>query len=1114
MITIIIFFRWQCLLSYESMQLVQNESVQGYIHLVSTLLIWFCLFSVGYFIENLVWKMNAMNSLVVVISFSTFFGVVYRMYAKSNFVAVVPCNQVFECSLKWVLLSGVIYSSIGLCMSLQLNGITNKIMFDAIVAMVWNSLYSTSLLCWEMCCLVYTMLFYNIYHFFLQTEIVLLCFRMSVKFVASLLDFFLTITSVMYKALTRKPLRKNMLAMAPLLVVLFFLPSCVSVRSNGNPAGVSVRDIGSLGDIVDTVQSAMQNIGSKLMSAADYVMNKRLDEKTRKSYRGKIATMRIFLMEHRLFNYLDEENRSVVVPLPLQVVQDMFGWISTNTDIPLRSGRKKPSKSNKQGGQEEKEDDEGDVGELGADGEDDDDEVVVDEGREEEQDTVMVGQAQFAASEQTVSVSTMQGYKSALKWLYWEKKVLFPADMDAWLDAFIQAYKKIVAEKKLKGVMPVTEGKKPVSFSGFCFLCKVLMCLIPKGNFYPWKVSVFGWSFETLSWNIIGRCSNVHALMLQHFDWREDALLVTVPKHKGDQTGESLSQVKHVYANPLRPEICPVLALAVLIICRHRLCAAASNANQRLYTEDSMQRFGQILTNLLNDYSLIPEDVNLGAGRRSDLGTHSNRKGAATYLCSLSVCLSAVNIFLRAGWSVGAVQDRYIFAGPGGDQVVGRAAAGLPINNRDFAILPPHFTPAGMDILRKIGFCNCIEGFGLFPCSFQRVVPYLIASIVYHEKFMRENLNPGHPLWNQRLFASPVTVDGVLYPNACKALEGHAVCGWDRDDSVNMQATGIPSHILLSNEISELKRQMKSGIEEVLQEVRLLRNAVSALPEELHSKLPLALRKELLEHFQVDGVTPLTYSDIARLLDERDDRIVARIDEFARLQGNSCSANERPQEVEEFVEGVSGGIFQKFQWGGRLECFVPEGFTFPSKCDVKTMWNLWYFGNSGLKVHPYRKMEPYIAHDLDKHGRVRYSKAKRVMRMIEAEIVKQNLVAGGVEGIGSLSHEAADLVFAHAFGEVAKEFYPNGECRGVEVCIETLTNRLGRIASKKRKAAEVTNAAEAILGLQQRSGRPASPIGSAFALCGPVPESVGSQTRGVLSNFGSMMGREPQTQRK
>ena len=69
----------------------------------------------------------------------------------------------------------------------------------------------------------------------------------------------------------------------------------------------------------------------------------------------------------------------------------------------------------KQGGQEEKEDDEGDVGELGADGEDDDDEVVVDEGREEEQDTVMVGQAQFAASEQTVSVSTMQGYKSALK---------------------------------------------------------------------------------------------------------------------------------------------------------------------------------------------------------------------------------------------------------------------------------------------------------------------------------------------------------------------------------------------------------------------------------------------------------------------------------------------------------------------------------------------------------------------------------------------------------------------------------------------------------------------------------------------------------------------------
>ena len=87
---------------------------------------------------------------------------------------------------------------------------------------------------------------------------------------------------------------------------------------------------------------------------------------------------------------------------------------------------------------------------------------------------------------------------------------------------------------------------------------------------------------------------------------------------------------------------------------------------------------------ILNDKSLVPDNQDLGASKE-DLGSHSNRKGAASYLCGLSVNLSAVNIFLQAGWSVGAVQDRYIFSGPGGDQIVGRANAGLDPNSRNIA---------------------------------------------------------------------------------------------------------------------------------------------------------------------------------------------------------------------------------------------------------------------------------------------------------------------------------------------------------------------------------------------------------------------------------------------
>ena len=60
----------------------------------------------------------------------------------------------------------------------------------------------------------------------------------------------------------------------------------------------------------------------------------------------------------------------------------------------------------------------------------------------------------------------------------------------------------------------------------------------------------------------------------------------------------------------------------------------------------------------------------------ADVGTHSFRKGVSTALSNSPGGPQAVSVWLRAGWSLGSVQKRYIFAGAGGDQHVGRAAAG------------------------------------------------------------------------------------------------------------------------------------------------------------------------------------------------------------------------------------------------------------------------------------------------------------------------------------------------------------------------------------------------------------------------------------------------------
>ena len=84
------------------------------------------------------------------------------------------------------------------------------------------------------------------------------------------------------------------------------------------------------------------------------------------------------------------------------------------------------------------------------------------------------------------------------------------------------------------------------------------------------------------------------------------------------------------------------------------------------------------------------------------------RKGPSTFLLTLSNCLNAANIYLRAGWSTGNVQDRYIFSDVGGDQIVGRAVAGLPVNSQ---VLPPHFTDLGLQRVLEIGWENLLEGF-------------------------------------------------------------------------------------------------------------------------------------------------------------------------------------------------------------------------------------------------------------------------------------------------------------------------------------------------------------------------------------------------------------------
>jgi hypothetical protein len=87
--------------------------------------------------------------------------------------------------------------------------------------------------------------------------------------------------------------------------------------------------------------------GSAFMSAAEYTIGRRIVEGTKDNYRGKINTMKLYMMDKGLFHLIDQQTNNIIVPLPDDIIQDMFGWISTNTDLPLQSRRKKPVKNKK-----------------------------------------------------------------------------------------------------------------------------------------------------------------------------------------------------------------------------------------------------------------------------------------------------------------------------------------------------------------------------------------------------------------------------------------------------------------------------------------------------------------------------------------------------------------------------------------------------------------------------------------------------------------------------------------------------------------------------------------------------------------------------------------------
>lgn len=156
-----------------------------------------------------------------------------------------------------------------------------------------------------------------------------------------------------------------------------------------------------------------------------------------------------------------------------------------------------------------------------------------------------------------LSYSTPESNHSAILDLYRASKIRCPGNFNQeWLE-YSKGYRNKVAENISLGMQP-TAGSDKLTIEQYRTLS---MLAVKSSTFYAH-------GFLILAWNLMSRAGSTGNIKFQHIRWDNDHLIVVIPKHKGDRSGKKLPTEKAVYANPIHPEICPLLVLGIILLSR------------------------------------------------------------------------------------------------------------------------------------------------------------------------------------------------------------------------------------------------------------------------------------------------------------------------------------------------------------------------------------------------------------------------------------------------------------------------------------------------------------------------------------------------------------------
>ncbi|OWY97109.1 hypothetical protein PHMEG_00032448 [Phytophthora megakarya] len=377
-----------------------------------------------------------------------------------------------------------------------------------------------------------------------------------------------------------------------------------------------------------------------------------------------------------------------------------------------------------------------------------------------------------------LSYSALNTHRAGLFNLFRDYRHTMSKPLESELTNYFKGLKHKLAKDAGNGDATVKSGKDPLMFDLYSFLCEKML-----GN--TSNEMVFAHAYMVIAWNLMFRSSNAFGIRHSHMEWRGDALQIYFAHMKNDQGDDRPRDPRHVYANPLQPNICPIVALG--------LYWATSNfdGSDLLFPgRNQYERFRKCWLRLLAQVDVAAELRRQGLDA-TELGTHSMRKGSATFCSSCSTaCPSSTAVHLRAGWSLGGVQNTYLRYEAAGDMHVGRTVAGLPTESYKFSTVAPHFN--GHDKCVAMGTKLM---FPALPSRLELIVEYCLASLVYHSEFLKATLSPSH-----HIFETPIFQDKELFSSLHMRVQTGDGCTETR-----IRPTGVPPHV------SILRIDVKNG---------------------------------------------------------------------------------------------------------------------------------------------------------------------------------------------------------------------------------------------------------------------------------------------------------------